>query len=486
MGYSMVRISVADLTRSTGATLLEGPADALVTGVATDSRNVVPGSAFVCFVGEKVDGNAFAPAAVRAGAACVVLTKDSADELLVCAREAGCAVVRAANDDPEAFMLALAARWRAMNPRWIVVGVTGSVGKTTTKDMLNEALSTCFRVHATQGNHNNLIGLPATILEADAEDEVVVCEMGMNHPGEIARLSACARPTVSVITNVGTSHIGFLGSREAIARAKAEILEGMDPSSQKTGGVSPCLVLNSEDGFSSFIEGSFARPHGVECVYAGPGPHDRVRAEDLVFDGDDLPRFTLAFSDGWRRKQSLDIPGRAGVWNFLLVMAVCERLGADREACAAALEHTERTGMRLELVTRPGKPRVIDDSYNASPSSVAAALDVLASMECAGRRIAVLGEVGELGSESRRLHGYMGAYAAATAPDLLVCVGADDAREMREAALVMGMPEKRVLLYEDADLAARALGPLLAEDDLVLAKGSRAAGLDLFVKGVLA
>lgn len=308
----------------------------------------------------------------------------------------------------------------------------------------------------------------------------------MNHKGELTRLAAAALPTVSLITNVGTSHIGLLGSRENIARAKAEILSGMRPTSEPQSGVSPMLAMTSDNDFAPLIEREYATPAGVACVYVGTGEKDDVRASDVRLDGEGRPSFSLGFADGWSRDVTLDVPGRAVVQDFLLAMAVCDRLGVDRSAAADAMEHMPRTGMRLEVIRTAGKPSMIDDSYNASPSSIAAALDVLCSMECAGRRVAVLGEVGELGSESARLHGYIGAYAAAKPIDLLVLVGADDARQMREAALTMGFSEDKLELFPDVDSAVATIGAVLGPDDLVLAKGSRSAGLDQFVKGVLA
>ena len=200
----------------------------------------------------------------------------------------------------------------------------------------------------------------------------------------------------------------------------------------------------------------------------GTGEKDDVRASDVRLDGEGRPSFSLGFADGWSRDVTLDVPGRAVVQDFLLAMAVCDRLGVDRSAAADAMEHMPRTGMRLEVIRTAGKPSMIDDSYNA------------------GRRVAVLGEVGELGSESARLHGYIGAYAAAKPIDLLVLVGADDARQMREAALTMGFSEDRLELFPDVDSAVATIGAVLGPDDLVLAKGSRSAGLDQFVKGVLA
>ncbi len=492
----MVTIRIDELLEATGAQLLCGDPSALVRGVTTDSRAVEPGMAFVCFVGERVNGNRFAPQAIEAGAAAVVLTEDAAEGLEKLAVSHGCALLRAAESsvdtpddtDPSGteFLLGLASAWRTRNPQWIVVGVTGSVGKTTTKDMLACALATSFTTHATKGNFNNMMGLSLTLLAASADDEVVVAEMGMNQKGELSRLTQVARPTVALITNVGTSHIGFLGSRENIARAKAEIVEGMTATADAQGPVRPCLVLCDDNDFGSFIEETFCVPAGVEVVRVGTAATSAVRAQDITLDGAGHSSFTLCFADGGSQQVSLQAPGRHMVSDFLLAMAIADRLGVDRAAAAEAVEHMPQTRMRMEVLQAPGRARVIDDSYNASPSSIAAALDVLCAMDCTGRRVAVLGEVGELGDEALRLHGYIGAYAAAKPLDLLVFVGGPNAQQMAEAARIMGFSEDLLEVLPTAQRALEVIGPVLAEGDLVLAKGSRSVGLDVFAKGVLA
>ena len=485
----MLTFTVADIAAATGAVLVAGSGDVPVTSVVTDSRAAGEGALFVCIPGERVDGNDFALGVAASGAAAVALTREPADDLLAAAAETGCAVLRAAEDDPTEFMLRLAGAWRQRNPQWAVVGVTGSVGKTTTKEMLAAGLSSSYRVHKTSGNFNNLLGVPITLLSADPDDQVVVVEMGMNHAGELTRLTHAVRPDVAVITNVGTSHIGLLGSRENIARAKAEIVAGMgktdEPSATCIGKVSPCLYMTSDNDFAGLIEDAYCKPAGLACRYVGAGEGDWVRRGDVTVDAEARPSFDVRFADGWSRRVTLDVPGTAVAADFLLAIAACDRLGADRDAATEAIEHMPATHMRLEVVTAPGKPRLIDDSYNASPSSMAAGLDVLMAMPCSGRRIAVLGEVGELGTEARRLHGYIGAYAAAKAPDLIVWVGGADAREMREAATVMGMSEDKMELFPDAAQALKIMAPVLAADDLVLVKASRSVGLDAFVKGVL-
>ncbi len=478
----MIRISAQDLVAATGATpLVMG--DSPVEGeVVIDSRKAGPGSLFVAFAGERVDGNAYVRPAIEAGAAAVALSAEPAPEDLELARERGCTVVRAEGDDCEELMLRLAGEWRRRHPEWLVVGVTGSVGKTTTKDMLRAGIASGARVHATAGNLNNLIGLPLTILTAPEDAEVLVCELGMNHLHEIERMAAACEPTLACITNVGTSHIGLLGSRDNIARAKAEIVGGMRPH----GSLAPALALPSSSDYADFIADGYARPAGVEVLLVGSGESDAVRAEDVSLDDDGHATFTARCADGWSRRATLSVPGRKVVDDFLLALALVWRLGLDRDAAVASIEQTPAASMRLDVRQAPSGMRVIDDSYNASPASMASALDVLSQMACSGRRIAVIGEMGELGAEARRLHGYVGSYAAAKEPDMLVFVGGDLAREMAGAARDMGYSEDAMELFDTPEDAVRTIAPVLGPDDLVLVKASRAAGLDGFVRGVLA
>ena len=234
----MIEIAVKDIERVCDVQRKSGDENRICKGCVIDSRQVQPDSIFVAFSGERVDGNSFAPAAIEAGAGAVVLTIEPASDLIDLANEHGCALFTC--EDPMEFLLSLAHHYR-MDLNATVIGVTGSIGKTTTKDSLSKMLACRYRVHVTSGNFNNLIGMPLTILAAPADTEMLVLEMGMNATGEIARLTACARPAYAVITKVGTSHIGMLGSRENIARAKAEIISGMMPARE---GEKPLLVLS--------------------------------------------------------------------------------------------------------------------------------------------------------------------------------------------------------------------------------------------------
>lgn len=477
----MIRMRVADAVAVTGATLVVGDGLATFEGVEIDSRLVRPGGAFVAFRGERVDGNRYAAQALDDGAALVVLTGEVTPEVMDAARKTGGAVARAKEDDGEEFMLSLAGAWREANPQWTVVGVTGSVGKTTTKEMLAAAIGSVRKVHATQGNFNNLLGVPLTLMRAPQDAEVLVVEMGMNHAGELARIAECARPVVVAITNVGTSHIGNLGSREGIARAKAEVVAGIRPAH----GLAATLVLTAADDYSDLISREFAVPAGVGVLRVGAGPNVGLWAEDVTLDDEGLPAFRLMLDDGTSLYGKLSLPGRAMVADMLSAMGVVHALSLPCKPAMDALCSMKPASMRLEVCQNEGTPRVINDAYNASPSSIAAALDVLCAMGCEGRRVAVIGQVGELGAESERLHGLIGAYAAAKNIDLLVLVGDEGARAMEDAAKTMGFSEDRIEVFATAAEAAHTMAPVLAATDVVLVKASRAVGLEVFAQEVL-
>lgn len=477
-----MEFSVSDIREATGARLVCGENARVCRSCAIDSRAVEQDGLFVAFVGERVDGNDFAPQAIAAGAAAVALTREPDDALIAQAAACGCAVFVV--EEAEEFLLRLAHRYRD-DLGCAVVGITGSIGKTTTKDMVAAVLQARYRVFATNGNFNNLIGLPLTVLSAPEDTEVLVLEMGMNAAGEIERLSRCAEPSVAVITKVGTSHIGMLGSRENIARAKAEIIRGLAPAPAgaiQTGDVA--LVLPAEDDFSSFIRDEFLASVCGDVVFAGVAADDAVRASAVELDAKGRPHFTLTLSDGTAGAAQLSVMGVQSVSNAMLAAAVAERFGMTVPEIAQALRNVTVTGRRQELRRAHIGARVIDDSYNASPESTAAALDLLRMLPTKGKRIAVLGEIGELGGEARRLHGLVGAYAAATKPDVLVCVGSTDAQEMATAARMLGMSARAVICVADAAQATAWVREHLTADDTLLVKGSRFVELDRLVEGV--
>lgn len=482
-----MQLQAQDIVRFTQATHVAGPLDVMCTGACVDSRAVEKNMLFVAFVGERVDGNAYVEQAIAAGAGCVCMTCEPTGAHKAAAEAAGCALLRAEADDGEEFLLRLAQGWRSLHPNWLVVGVTGSVGKTTTRQMVAAALASTYRTHATKGNFNNLIGLPLTVLGASDDTQALVVEMGMNHPGEIDRLSAAVTPQIGVITNIGTAHIGILGSRENIARAKGEICANLAEAKTAAGTMAKQLCMVAEDDFTPFITQNFAAPAGVAVHLVGQRQDCELRAQNIQLDADSQAIFELTYPDKTSAQAHMPVPGRALVADMLLALEVAELCGVERSQAQTAIEHMEATHMRLEIVGgTAGKPRMIDDSYNASPASVAAALDVLCNLSVEGRRIAVLGEIGELGSHAERLHALIGAYSAAKDLDLLVFIGTEFAPLMRTSALEMGASDDKILVFATVDAALEVLKTLFDEKDCVLVKASRAAGLDAFVQGVLA
>ena len=351
---------------------------------------------------------------------------------------------------------------------------------TTTKDVLAAVLAKRYRVWATKGNFNNLIGMPLTVLSAPADTEVLVLEMGMNHFHEIERLSQSANPNLAIVSKIGTSHIGILGSRENIARAKAEIVQGMCAA----GDFLPLLVLGGEDDFTPFIRDTFAQPAGIDVMLAGVSDDDEVRARDIRVDDEGRPVFTLDFGQGETIDTMLAIPGVQSVPNAVKAAAVAYRLGVTPEQIDAAFRGLTITGHRQEIKRAKSGARVIDDSYNASAESMAAGLDLLCSLSCTGSRMAILGEMGEMGDEAPRMHELVGAYAAAKKLDMLACVGGELAQLMADAARMMGMDEDRIQVFSDYQQVLDRMGGALEKHDVVLVKGSRFVELDRFVEGV--
>lgn len=484
----MIECTANDVCAATGATLVCGTGEETLTGVAIDSRRVGERGLFVAFPGENVDGNDYVANAIAAGAGVVAVTRAVSPEVEHAALEAGCAIVRVADDDGTEFMLRLAEWWRARQD-WCVVGVTGSVGKTTTKEMLAAALGAKYEVHATAGNFNNLIGVPITLLEAPTSAQVLVVEMGMNHPGEIDRLAKCARPRVAVITNVGTSHIGLLGSRENIARAKGEIVAPLAAAPASTVAPEPRLFMCADGDYTPFIAREFAAPAGVPVTLVGTAEGCFAGAANVTLDDEAHPSFDLSIAgEAETRRVTLSLTGSQVVPDFLLALSVACHVGVDADAAVCALSSLAPAHMRQEVVRAACGCRIIDDSYNAAPDSVAAALNALCSMkvEEGGRRIAVLGEIGELGDEEERLHELVGAYAAAKPLDMLVIVGTDRADHMESAARLMGFSEDKIVRVDDVHALTSVMPGVLAPEDLVLVKASRAAMLDVFVKAVTA
>lgn len=439
--------------------LLAGDPNSSVPNICTDSRALKAGDLFLALRGESFDGHSFLAEAVARGALGAIV-EDSTPELPV-----QFAVVRVANTLRA--LQEIAAGYRRIMSAQIVC-VTGSNGKTSTKDLIAAVLRERFQVTKTEGNLNNHIGLPLTMLRLRPADRIGVLEIGMNHPGEIASLATLAQPDVGVITNIGIAHIEHFGTREAIAHEKAMLAEALQPSGT--------VVLNADDDFTPLI----AARTKADVLSCGLGESAEIRATDLCQDFAGM-KFRL-HSFGRSVEAQLPVPGVHMVRNATLAVGVGHVFGMTLEECAAGLPNLQLTKGRLEMKVVRGI-QVIDDSYNANPDSMKAALLTLSQMSVNGRRIAVLGRMGELGAESEQGHRSVGRTASDLGLDCVISVG-DEAELIAEEAWRGGV--EKVIKATDFSDAVKALRDFAHSGDLVLVKGSRSAKMERIVEGLAA
>lgn len=374
--------------------------DPEIASVVTDSREAGPGSLFVCIRGERVDGHDYALRALEAGAAGVVVQRPVPG-----VPPEKCVQVPDALDA----MIRLGANYRALYSP-LLAGVTGSVGKTTTKEFCYAVFSAFGKTLRTQGNQNNEIGMPNTLFRLDKSVEYAVVEMGMQGLGEIRKLTLAAKPAGAVITCIGRSHLEQLGTRENILRAKLEICEGLPQGAP--------LVVNGDD---DYLPGAAVRPDLEKVLFAVENPDADVRALDIV-SGAEGTRFTIADKAHGSLPAYIPAMGLHNVRNALSAYALATRLGLAPAAAAAALANYQTTGHRQHVVEHGGVT-VIEDCYNANPDSMRAALLTLKEYPVRGRRVAVLGDMFELGAITRQAHAEVGALAARCGVDLLLTVG---------------------------------------------------------------
>jgi len=416
--------------------------------------------AFYALPGEHTDGHRFLEAAVAAGAGALIVSALPDDAALDVLTAAGASVIAVA--DPGVALLAAARAWR---DRWhpLVVGVTGSLAKTSTKEQIGEVLSERWTVLRNEGNENNEIGLPLTLLRSGPEHQALVLEMGLYVPGDIRLLARLARPTIGVVTAVRGVHLSRAGTIDAIEAGKRELIEALP-----AGGTA---ILNADDPRVT----RWVPPAGVATLRYGFDGAADVTATDVVALGADGMRFTLVLP-GARLPVATPALGRHSVHNALAAAAVGSIAGLDPDMIARGIARGFRAPHRTALV--PLRDRlVLDDSYNASPDSMVAALELLASLP--GRRVAVLGEMMELGDGTLEGHRLVGRRAAADA-DLLLVVG-EGAAAIADGAAAAGMPADRIVRVADRAAATAWLAERSRSDDAILVKASRGAALDLLV-----
>ena len=454
----VLALTADDLVRLTGGRLV-ARSDRPIRGAAVDSRLVAPGEVFIALPGERVDGHAFVTEAVARGASALIVTRPVSDPVAL----GDVTVIRVA--DPLAALAAIATGWRRRFAP-LVVGVTGSIAKTSTKEAVAVVLATRFRTLRSEGNQNNEIGLPLTLMRLGPEHEAVVLEMGMYVGGEIADLARMASPRIGVVTAVQPVHLSRIGSLEAIEAAKGELLDAL-PSDGTA-------ILNADD---PIVRRMGARSVARSVSYGFAADAD-VGAEAVTSAGLDGMRFVLRVS-GVRRPMTIPTLGRLSVHNALAAAAVGRAADLSLDEIAAGLATGWSAPHRVQLV-RLGSVTLVDDTYNASPRSVVAALELLAGLP--GRRGAVLGEMLELGDASDEGHRVVGE-AAARMVDWLVVIGAG-ASGIAEGAQSAGMDPASILRVRDADVALEAIPPRLRDGDVVLVKASRGMALDRVVDGL--
>jgi UDP-N-acetylmuramoyl-tripeptide--D-alanyl-D-alanine ligase len=426
--------------------------DAVVTSVAIHSDDVVPGALFVALPGERVDGARFVPEAFERGAA-GVLVRDGLDV-------DGPAV--SVRSTAEALM-ALAADERTRLPAR-VVAITGANGKTSTKDLASQVLATRYRTHASPASFNNEIGLPVTILGAPDGTEVIVAEMGARRAGDVSLLCGIARPDVAVVTNVGVAHMEIFGSWEAIVESSAEPVDAL--------GADGVAVLSADD---RVVAGFAARAAGRVLTFGASEDAD-VRSEGVRLDPDGHASFPIV-CDAERADVSLPIPGEHMVANALAAAAVGVALSVPIAEAAGALCRAEVSPWRMESFTTRDGIRVVNDAYNASPESVAAALRTARWMAGERHLIAVLGPMAELGPIAHAEHERIGELAARIRVDRLITVG-DGARPIADAGVREGVEPESVASYAAAEEALADVRRSARPGDVVLVKGSRVFGLE--------
>src|SRR5947199_885013 len=407
-------LTLSQIAQFAEASLSSGDGTGVINKVSTDSRTIKPGELFVALRGENFEGHDFIEAGAKAGATGALVDLNWTSSV------PNNFVLLRATDTLQAYQTLAANYRRSLALK--VLAITGSNGKTSTKDFAAAVLGRRFRVTKTEANFNNHVGLPRTILEATSEDEVAVWEIGMNHPGEIAALSKIAAPDAAIITNIGVAHIEFMGSREAIAMEKGALAEAVEPQGT--------VILNADDPFS---EGIAARTR-AKVVFAGTtGGAVRVIEIRQSAEGSE---FTIV-EGAHRCRAQLPVAGSHMVQNALLAVAAGRAFGLSLEECAAGLAAAPLTKARLQI-KEIGGVQFLDDSYNANPDSMKAALRTLVELDAEGKRIAVLGEMRELGAESQRGHREVGETAATLGVNQLITIG-DAAELIAEAARTAGL-----------------------------------------------
>ena len=443
-------MKVYEIVEATRGILVSGNKDDEINFFSQDSRQMTNGGMYIPLKGERFDGHNFIESAFQTGAQAIISEKDVnyEDKIVIKVK------------DTHQALKDMASYLRNHRPVK-VVGVTGSVGKTSTRDMVYSVVKQKYKTLKTEGNYNNEIGLPLTILRYH-DEEVLVLEMGMNHLQEMSRLSMIARPDIACITNVGTAHIGELGSRENILKAKLEIINGMKEGST--------LIINQDNDMLQTVE----LPH-LNVVRVGKGKEASMQASHIVLE-ETKSSFEVEYQG---KKEIIEVPvqGEHNISNALIAIAVGIELNISLEDIKKGIQEFKLTKNRMDILEKNHKT-VIDGTYNASVDSMKSSIDVLANYK--KRKVAILADMLELGDYSQQLHEKVGSYVASKGIDILVCVGKEAKYIYQKARESM----KDVYYFESNQEVIARLDELLKEDDVILVKGSHSMNLKEVVEKI--
>lgn len=459
----MRKIKCSEVMKAIDGVLLSGSADAEFIGISTDSRKILGGELFLPIVGEKFDGHTFIRDTLAAGAAGAITHQKPTGDMDVKDK------VLILTDDTMKALRKLAT-WYRNEFRIPFVGITGSVGKTSTKDMVAAILEEKYRVLKTQGNFNNEIGVPLTIFNLDGNHEVGVVEMGMSGFGEIRRLTSIVKPQIAILTNIGLSHIEKLGSRENILRAKLEILEGLDPNG--------LVIINGDDGLLSGTRGLLK----FRTIYYGMEEENDLRAYNIMSSGERGTYFDIMIQ-GKEYRVHVPVPGLHHVLNALAAIAAGLELKVPMERIISGIAHFSLGNMRQNIMVHNGC-KIINDAYNASPNSMEAAINVLRDIRGSGRTMAILGDMLEMGDWAQGAHNEVGRFAFSAGIDYIITVG-DLARNIAKGAKEAGMSPNRVYSFDTNEVAAQFLKKMIGQGDVILVKGSRGMKMEEIVNLLL-
>jgi len=450
----MEALSMGEIARAANGVLMNFEEESEVSGVSTDSRKINPGDMFIALAGENFDGHDFIDKAIEKGAVLAVTQR----------LPKRCKIPYILVEDTLKALQDIAAYYRSKF-NIPVVAITGSSGKTTTKDMVASVLSQKYNVLKTEGNFNNAIGLPLTLLKLQYSHQIAVLEMGMSSLGEISLLSNIARPGIGVISNVGLTHIEKLGSRENILRAKLEIFSYFNSDNT-------AVINGDNDMLQDFCS------HKFRVIKYGLKEGNDLFAYGIEEKGEAGIKFSVDL-DGIQSDFRVLLPGIHNVYNALSAIAVARLFGMEAEEIQKGLDSFKPSGMRMEIINLGSGVRLINDVYNANPESMKAAIDVLRTMKSEGRGICILGDMLELGDLSSEEHCRTGMYAASSGADVIIAVG-EFSDDVKRGAMASGM-NCSVYVFSDIKAAAASLDNIIKPGDTVLVKGSRGMKMEYIV-----